>query len=117
MDFLTSSISGKVITLATNKYGSNVIDTLISRIDAVRLLKAVMNEICLKDNIVTLIRDRYGNHVILRAVDILNSSPEGKRLAAAVWKHIKTFKGVPREQRIVEAVLRIFPDAHQKFVV
>ena len=117
MDFLTSSITGKVVTLATNKYGSNVIDTLISRTDATRLLKAVMNEICLKDNIVTLIRDRYGNHVILRAVDILGISAEGKRLATAVWKHLKTFKGVPREQRIVEAVLGIFPEANQKFAV
>lgn len=109
MDFTVNAMMGKSVGLATNKYGSNVIDTLISRLDCPRLIKVIMAELCAKENLLAVIRDRYGNHVILRAVETLGDSVEGRKLAVSVWKHVKLMKGIPREQRIVEAIIKIFP--------
>ena len=75
----------KYIYLSKQKYSSNVVERIIEK--NAKNLEIYINEICKENNIIELIKNKYGNYVIQKAVK-LSSGIIKERIIGEICKNI-----------------------------
>lgn len=82
----------KATRIALDKYGSNCIDALLSRVDDINLVRLLMKEMTEDRHMFSLLRNIYGVSVLIRAIKNLSEYKEGKVLATAIISSVSKKK-------------------------
>jgi hypothetical protein len=109
LDLLMGSLEGKVVLLACDSFGSNVLESLLMRTENTIFLGFIVGEMVKhRMKLYKMISDRYGQYCIDFAIKQLNVSNEGRRLSTAIIDVTPLFVGTTREKKVIKTLHAIW---------
>jgi hypothetical protein len=109
LDLLLGGIEGKVVTLACDSFGSNVLESLLMRKDNTVVVSFIVNEMVRsKEMLYKIISDRYGQYCMEKAIKELSVSQQGRLLSTSIVAITPFFIGTFREQKVIKTLHEIW---------
>jgi len=101
---LLRSVSGNIQKLACDTHGSNVLDCLVARTENRKMVKLLVDEMTMKDNLIKILTNHYGRCCIKKALISWDVSYEGRQLAVSILEVLPFFQTTERLNFIIEKI-------------
>lgn len=109
LDLLLGGIEGKVVTLACDSFGSNVLESLLMRKDNSVVASFIVDEMVrTKELLYKIISDRYGQYCMEKAIKELSVSQQGRLLSSSIVAITPFFIGTFREKKVIQTLHEIW---------
>ena len=108
LDLLRRGIEGNIVELACCIRGSNVLESLVERIENRRMIQIIIDEMTIRNNLYKIVTNYYGRFCLKKALTSLDVSYEGRQLSLGIIEMLPFLEDVERMKSIVDLIKSIW---------